>query len=581
MYTMSSWISIIIFVYIIYSNFSLSRRVRYLESEIKNRSNLSTQNAPVPPVLNMTENIVKNDSDKSVVMPSSLNKNTEYQDSRFILWLKEDWLMKLGAALFIIGFGWFVSYAFANNWVGPLGRISIGILAGVMVMMFGFWRMMKYPTQGALFMGLGAGMTMITIFAGRSLYGFFTPSLAVVFDFIIVSFISFASYKFNLKNLAFGAQVLAFVTPLLVAGETNTVFLFSYLMFISLATLFLASITGWRDLISASLIFVGLYSVPNMSPSNPDASILLNFAFGFGFIYLVSGMLAVINKGVKNKNNEILLAVLNGLFLFLWIYNVAPPEWTVLLYAFWAVVFTMVSFAVFYITKELVPFYSYGGVAVAFIGAATAAQLHGPALTIAFIIEIALMLMAIILLTKETKIAAESSVLFVIPGVLSLASFSNYSYSQVVFNQDFAVLIMMALALIFSGRLIGDLLKQQNSSDHEVVTYSSSLIVAGSVYAGYLIWQFFHILMPLNPDMATMLSLCIFTILGLSAYFAGLYGGDMARRTYGAGLLGFVVFRLIFVDVWNMELFGRVVTFLAIGVLLMSTAFLSKNKKVV
>jgi hypothetical protein len=33
------------------------------------------------------------------------------------------------------------------------------------------------------------------------------------------------------------------------------------------------------------------------------------------------------------------------------------------------------------------------------------------------------------------------------------------------------------------------------------------------------------------------------------------------------------------VDVWQMALFGRVVTFLAIGVLLMSTAFLTKKKK--
>ena len=82
-----------------------------------------------------------------------------------------------------------------------------------------------------------------------------------------------------------------------------------------------------------------------------------------------------------------------------------------------------------------------------------------------------------------------------------------------------------------------------------------------------------------TPDMATMATLMIYTILGLIAYFAGLYGNDMARRTYGMALLAFVVVRLLLIDVWNMELFGRVVTFLAIGVLLMSTAFLTKKKK--
>ncbi len=80
-------------------------------------------------------------------------------------------------------------------------------------------------------------------------------------------------------------------------------------------------------------------------------------------------------------------------------------------------------------------------------------------------------------------------------------------------------------------------------------------------------------------DMAVMASLIIYTIVGLIAYFAGLNGNDLARRTYGIVLLSFVVVRLIFIDVWGMELFGRVVTFLAIGVLLMSTAFVTKKKK--
>ena len=42
-----------------------------------------------------------------------------------------------------------------------------------------------------------------------------------------------------------------------------------------------------------------------------------------------------------------------------------------------------------------------------------------------------------------------------------------------------------------------------------------------------------------TPDIATMVTLIIFTIFGLISYFAGLYGNDMARRTYGMVLLAF------------------------------------------
>lgn len=591
---MTWWIEVIVVIFLIISNRSLSRRLGNLESKLKNLGGAGEKKIePVnSAVISNPETILK---DASAYSAQNQEKLKEWFDpkaprekdagERFGEWLKEDWLMKLGAFLFIVGFGWFVSYAFANNWIGPVGRISIGILAGIIIMTLGFWRMTKYKTQGAVFMALGAGMAMLTIFAGRSIYGFFTPASAVAFDFIIVAFVSFASYKFNIKSLAFIAQILAFVAPLLTSGSTESIFLFSYLLFISLATLFLASITGWRDLIVSSLIFVGLYSLPyigagsfNSSMYGRDASIILNFAYIFGVMYLLAGMISVVKKGVENINNEIILAVLNGLFLFLWIFNVAGKEWHSMLFAFWAVIFTICSFAAFKLSSQLAPFYAYGAVAVAFIAAATAAQLSGTTLTIAFTMEVLLLVLCILLLTKNTKAASSVSWLFIVPLILSFSSISGYSGSQELFTKDFFVLVLIAAALVIAGRLIVWNSLSQNEKKEEA-NAGSVLVVLGILYLMYVVWQFIHILMIGAQDMATMTTLLVYTVFGLISYFSGLYSGDMARRTYGVALLAFVVVRLIIVDVWQMALFGRVVTFLAIGVLLMSTAFLTKKKK--
>ena len=46
----------------------------------------------------------------------------------------------------------------------------------------------------------------------------------------------------------------------------------------------------------------------------------------------------------------------------------------------------------------------------------------------------------------------------------------------------------------------------------------------------------------------------------------------------GGILLGFVVLRLLLVDVWAMDLVGRIITFVVIGVLLISTAFMGNSK---
>lgn len=44
------------------------------------------------------------------------------------------------------------------------------------------------------------------------------------------------------------------------------------------------------------------------------------------------------------------------------------------------------------------------------------------------------------------------------------------------------------------------------------------------------------------------------------------------------GLLAFTVVHLLLIDVWNMDLTGRIITFFLVGALLMGTAFMSKKK---
>jgi uncharacterized membrane protein len=315
-------------------------------------------------------------------------------------------------------------------------------------MALGFKRMMKYSSQGAVFMALGAGMTMLTIFAGQHIYNFFDPVSTIVFDFIIAAFVSFASYKFNVKTLAFTAQILAFIVPLMAAGDTtNSIFLFSYLFVVSLATIWLVSLTGWRSLIISSLIFVGLYSLPYFDYSygaENNADIILYFAYMFSAMYLIVGMYTVIKKGIQSAKNEIILATLNGLFLFTWIYNVAPKDFHVLIFAFWALVFAVGSFVVYKMSEQLAPFYAYGSVAVAFIAAATAAQLNGASLVIAFTLEVTLITIIVFLLTNNIKASIKASWLFVVPMLMSFSSMTAYSFSSDVFSQDFFVRLRLS-----------------------------------------------------------------------------------------------------------------------------------------
>ena len=41
------------------------------------------------------------------------------------------WLNRIGIAAVLIGISYFLKYAFDNNWIGPAGRVNIGLLAGI------------------------------------------------------------------------------------------------------------------------------------------------------------------------------------------------------------------------------------------------------------------------------------------------------------------------------------------------------------------------------------------------------------------------------------------------------------------
>src|SRR5258708_2402192 len=41
------------------------------------------------------------------------------------------WLNRIGISALLIGISYFLKFAFDNNWIGPAGRVTIGLLAGI------------------------------------------------------------------------------------------------------------------------------------------------------------------------------------------------------------------------------------------------------------------------------------------------------------------------------------------------------------------------------------------------------------------------------------------------------------------
>ncbi|MEX0917774.1 MAG: DUF2339 domain-containing protein [Candidatus Paceibacterota bacterium] len=503
------------------------------------------------------------------------------QDSAFVLWLKQNFLMKLGALLLLVAFGWFVSYAFANNWIGPMGRITLGLVSGVSIMALGMWRIRTYLHQGAVFVVLGSTSVLLTVYAAREIYDFFTPLTALLMMFVTVSFVAFVSVRYKNEPLALAGLLLAGAAPLLTASpEPSLVSLMSYLMVIVLGSLWVVYLTGANSLTTTALLVVGFYSAPYLLgfQSAEDRVVGLLFSFAFTALFFVANVISIMYRQEKAaRQGHVMSAFLTGVFLMSWIAFAAAAEWQSLLYAAWMVVFALGAYAVYAYTNDRVPFYIYSAVSIAFLAAATAVELDGPFLTIALTIEVAALVGIATTLLRSRQIAHYAAWLFAGPVALSVESITASSWAQGVFHWDAVVLLVLTFALALASLALLQPESETKNVSTSGVGYGEIAGIGAIVYLLLLVWLVSHAL--LSEDMGTMVSLVVYTVFGLSMYVRGVIDDQQTMKIGGGLLLGLVITRLFMVDVWTMELVGRIITFFAVGVLLMSTAFISRLHK--
>jgi len=499
----------------------------------------------------------------------------------FAEWFKEDWLLKLGALLLLIGFGWLTTYAFLNNWIGPMGRIVVGIVAGSIFMLFGRQRIKNYVYQGGVFLVLGSTVVLITVFAARELYGFFTPLSALLIMFLSTAFIALVSVEYNRKTLSFVGLALAGVAPLLTdISSLGEVWLFWYLFVVVIGTIWIVILTRRSELTFAALILVLFYSLPylifpDLVFAGSNTEIILLFIYAFAALFFLTNTISILKSKTNEIKADLITAFGNGLLLLAWIMEAGQNEWKSLIISAWMIVFIAGAFIISRKMQRLEPFYVYAGVGVMMLIAATFAELEGAALVVAYTIESGLVTLISYLVLKNINVAKYTSILFAIPIILSFDSIFSREWDMGAIHKDFFVILFLGAMLLSLGLFFFSC--KRDTDNEEFGQLIPTLLIIGSIYMYVLLWLSLH--SELMENVAVMISLAVYTVIGIASYFYGSVNGRNSLRAYGGALIVFVVSRLFLVDIWNMEMSGRIVVFFLIGALLVSTAFLSKNKK--
>jgi uncharacterized membrane protein len=168
------------------------------------------------------------------------------------------WLLYIGTAALVLGIGFFVKYAFDNNWIDQTGRVLIGAAAGLVMVAGGhFIARRGYALYGQIVAGGGFAALYVSVFAALSFYGLIGRPAAFGLMVLITAGAALAADLHRSPGLAVFAVTGGFLTPFLVGGGENAqVTLLSYDAVLAVGTMLMAARRGWPLLNLLSYAFV-------------------------------------------------------------------------------------------------------------------------------------------------------------------------------------------------------------------------------------------------------------------------------------------------------------------------------------
>jgi len=148
-------------------------------------------------------------------------------------------LNRIGALALIIGVGFFLKYAFDNNWISEWMRVLIGIALGLGTLALAARTHKKgfqIFSQGLI--GAGIAILYLSVYASHNFYHLLPQAAAIIAMSAVTAIAFYMAIRYSALAIAFLGWGGGFLTPFLMStGEANVYGLFSYLALLNLGVL--------------------------------------------------------------------------------------------------------------------------------------------------------------------------------------------------------------------------------------------------------------------------------------------------------------------------------------------------------
>lgn len=311
------------------------------------------------------------------------------------------WFNWIGIIAVTLGVGFFLKLAFDKQWIGPIGRVSVAALVGIVLLYLGE-RLRGRGMKSYAYILSGGGLLVLYLsdFAAYNFYHLIGQTTAFLLMAAVTTTAVLLSVRLDALPVALLGLVGGFLTPVLLStGVDNEVGLFTYIALLDAGVLAVAYFKWWRSLDFAS--FVGTVAMTlGWAFTFYAPGKLWTTLFFLSVFFLLYALLPIFHnvlRGLPTRWFDVALALANATFYFGLSYlmlidagfdHVTPATHALLVCIFFT--------GLFYTTWRWSPDdqllrYSYAGAAATFLTVAVAIQLELHWVTMAWAVE-ALML---------------------------------------------------------------------------------------------------------------------------------------------------------------------------------------------
>lgn len=239
------------------------------------------------------------------------------------------WLNRVGIAAVFVGASYFLKLAFESGWIGPAGRVIIGLLAGAaMVVWSERFRSRGYVLFSYSLKAVGIGILYLSLWASFQVYHLMPVGAAFLGMLLVTAGTAVLALQQQAQLLAALALLGGFATPLLLStGQNRPLEFFSYVLVLDVAALVWVARRGWDRLLllsfAGTLSLYLLWRVDHYEPSQLAWS--LTFATLFFVVFAVAPLLAR-TRLVTSTEILLLVCLFNAAAYFLEIYDLLEPR---------------------------------------------------------------------------------------------------------------------------------------------------------------------------------------------------------------------------------------------------------------